>query len=67
MSQDVRDRLTTLYGMEVCETAIGENVSVAESPSLRRDVFSHSAASSGAKDYRALYDELKEQGFFRTA
>lgn len=64
MSQDVRDRLTALYGMEVCETAVGENVSVAESPSVQRDVFSHSASSSGAKDYRALYEELKEQGFF---
>ncbi|MFC5303381.1 ParA family protein [Azospira restricta] len=65
MSQDVRDRLTALYGMEVCETVIGENVAVAESPSLQRDVFAHSAASSGAKDYLALYEELKEQGFFR--
>lgn len=64
MSQDVRDKLTALYGMEVCETAIGENVSVAESPSVQRDVFSHSASSSGARDYLALYAELKEQGFF---
>lgn len=64
MSQDVRDKLTALYGMEVCETAIGENVSVAESPSVQRDVFSHSASSTGARDYLALYEELKEQGFF---
>ncbi|HEX5801610.1 MAG TPA: ParA family protein [Azospira sp.] len=64
MSQDVRDRLTSLFGMEVCETVIGENVAVAESPSLQRDVFTHSVGSSGAKDYRALYDELREQGFF---
>lgn len=64
MSQDVRDRLTSLFGMEVCETVIGENVAVAESPSLQRDVFTHNVGSSGAKDYRALYDELKEQGFF---
>lgn len=64
MSQDVRDKLTALYGMEVCETAVGENVSIAESPSVQRDVFSHSASSNGAKDYLALYEELKEQGFF---
>jgi chromosome partitioning protein len=64
MSQDVRDRLTSLYGMEVCETAISENVSVAESPSLQRDVFAHSENSSGARDYRTLYEELREQGFF---
>jgi len=64
MSQDVRDRLTALYGMEVCETVIGENVAVAESPSLQRDVFAHSGSSSGARDYQALHGELKEQGFF---
>lgn len=64
MSHDVRDKLTALYGMEVCETAIGENVSVAESPSLQRDVFRHNASSNGARDYLALYQELKEQGFF---
>lgn len=64
MSQDIRDRLLALYGMEVCETAIAENVAVAESPSLQRDVFSHNATSTGARDYLALYSELKEQGFF---
>lgn len=64
MSDEIRSRLTTLYGMEVCETAVGENVAVAESPALQRDVFAHHAASSGARDYQALYDELAEQGFF---
>lgn len=64
MSQDVHERLLALYGMEVCETTIGENVAVAESPSLQRDVFSHNAASSGARHYEELYRELQEQGFF---
>lgn len=64
MSQDIRDRLVNLYGMEVCDTAISENVTVAESPAIRSDVFRLNAASAGARDYRALYDELKEQGFF---
>lgn len=64
MSQDIHDKLLGQYGMEVCATTIGENVSVAESPSVQRDVFSHRASSSGAKDYQALYEELKEQGFF---
>ena len=51
MSQDIRDRLLGLYGMEVCETTIAENVAVAESPSLQRDVFSHNGASTGARDF----------------
>ncbi len=64
MSEEVQDRLRSRYASEVCETVISENVAVAESPSHRRDVFSHSASSVGAKDYLALYRELKQQGFF---
>lgn len=58
MSSDVRDQLLAQYGDEVCTTVIGENVSVAESPAMQRDVFSHSPSSSGARDYQALYQEL---------
>ena len=36
-------------------TAVAENVVVAESPSLQRDVFSHNASSNGP-DYHALYE-----------
>lgn len=63
MSEDVQNRLRTRYLGEVCETVISENVAVAESPSQNRDVFSHNASSVGAKDYTALYSELKRQGF----
>jgi chromosome partitioning protein len=63
MSEDVQDRLRSRYGDEVCRTVIAENVAIAESPSQNRDVFSHNASSIGAKDYAALYRELKQQGF----
>lgn len=63
MSDDIQNRLRDLYGNEVCNTVISENVAVAESPSVNRDVFSHNASSTGAKDYAALYRELKELGF----
>lgn len=63
MSEDVQDRLRSRYGDEVCKTVIAENVAIAESPSQNRDVFSHNASSIGAKDYAALYRELKQQGF----
>lgn len=62
MSEDVRTRLKERYGAEVCETVISENVSVAESPSLNRDVFRHSASSAGANDYMALFEELRRNG-----
>lgn len=61
MSADVQDQLRQRYDGEVCATVIAENVSVAESPSKNRDVFSHNAASSGARDYAALYAELRQQ------
>ena len=63
MSEDVQNRLRSRYGAEVCETVIAENVAVAESPSQNRDVFSHNASSAGARDYAALYRELKQLGF----
>ena len=61
MSDDVQEQLRTRYDGEVCTTVIAENVAVAESPSRNRDVFSHNPASSGARDYAALYEELQQQ------
>jgi len=63
MSEDVREKLRERYASEVCETAISENVSVAESPAKNRDIFSHNVASTGARDYATLYDELRRQRF----
>ncbi|MFZ2267180.1 MAG: ParA family protein [Azonexus sp.] len=62
MSDDVRNKLRERYGNEVCDTVISENVAVAESPSLNRDVFRHNASSNGAHDYRSLLDELQQRG-----
>ncbi|MBS1188288.1 MAG: ATPase involved in chromosome partitioning [Rhodocyclaceae bacterium] len=63
MSEDVRHRLLERYGDEVCQTVISENVTVAESPSLNRDVFRHNPSSAGAHDYLALHEELKGYGY----
>lgn len=63
MSEDVRGRLRERFGDEVCTTAISENVAVAESPSVRRDVFRHNAASAGAHDYQRLLEELCAGGY----
>ncbi|HEX8989815.1 MAG TPA: ParA family protein [Rhodocyclaceae bacterium] len=64
MSYEVLARLREQFGDEVCETTISENVAVAEAPALNRDVFSHDAASRGARDYESLRDELAAVGFF---
>ncbi len=65
MSDDVRNKLRDRYGDEVLDTVISENVAVAESPSLNRDVFRHNANSAGAHDYQALLAELIERGDFK--
>jgi chromosome partitioning protein len=62
MSDDVQRKLRDRYGDEVLETVISENVAVAESPSLNRDVFRHNASSAGAHDYQKLLTELVSRG-----
>jgi chromosome partitioning protein len=63
MSHQIFDELKARLGDDVCETRITENVSVAESPASKKDVFAHAPESRGAKDYDALLDELISTGF----
>jgi chromosome partitioning protein len=65
MSWDIDKQLRERFGEEVCETRIAENVSIAESPSFNRDVFSHAPGSRGAQDYAALLAELEGCGFLK--
>ena len=65
LSWEIDQQLRERYGAEVCHARIGENVSLAESPSQGRDVFEHAPASRGAQDYVALLDELETTGFLQ--
>lgn len=65
MSWQIEQQLREQYGAEVCETRIAENVSLAESPASKCDVFEHAPGSRGARDYAALLDELETSGFLR--
>jgi chromosome partitioning protein len=58
MSWAIDRMLRERLGLEVCETRIAENVSVAESPFHNRSVFGHAPESRGAQDYTALLEEL---------
>lgn len=64
LSFEVFDRLKDRYGDDLCDTRIGENVALAESPLHGKDVFHFAPSSQGAKDYKALTDELTAKGFF---
>ncbi len=59
MGEDIRRRLREEVGDDLCETVISENVAVAMSPSLGKDVFAYKSDSRGAQDYQALLDELR--------
>jgi len=64
MSWDILNTFKAHFGAELCESRIAENVSIAESPYNSADVFAHAPSSRGAADYRALFEELEQSGFF---
>jgi chromosome partitioning protein len=63
MSHDIVKQLEDHFGAELCLTRIRENVSIAESPALGKDIFSHAPNSHGAQDYADLLEELLSSGF----
>jgi chromosome partitioning protein len=65
LSHQIVEELQARYGTDMCATRIAENVALAESPSVRKDVFAHAPDSKGAKDYDALVDELIASGFIQ--
>jgi chromosome partitioning protein len=63
MSSEVADLMALAFRPEeICATRVAENVSLAESPAQRLDVFRHAPQSRGAKDYQALIEELVSAG-----
>ena len=67
MSHDIAEQLTERFGAELCQTRIGESVSLAESPARGLDIFSHAPQSRGARDYEQLLDELISSGFWEVS
>ena len=63
MSHDIAAQLHERFGPELCRTRVAENVAVAQSPAVGKDIFSHAPQSRGAADYEALLDELTGSGF----
>jgi chromosome partitioning protein len=63
MSHDIVEQLKSRFGAELCETRIAENVAIAESPAVGKDVFGYAPDSRGAQDYARLLEELLSSGF----
>lgn len=58
LNRDVVDIIYKYFGDSVFETKIRDNVALAEAPAQRKDIFTYSPDSVGAKDYLALAREI---------
>lgn len=65
MSTQVREQAQEAFGDDVLQTLISENVTVAESPSNKQDIFSYNSNSIGAVNYNSLLSELIAQGLIQ--
>ncbi|MCB5183588.1 ParA family protein [Methylobacillus gramineus] len=61
MTFQVQNKAKQLFGNDLLETVISENVSVAESPEYGIDIFRHQPNSTGAQNYLALLIELAQK------
>ncbi len=58
LNRDVVETIKKYFKDKVFETYIRDNVALAEAPAQRKDIFSYSPRSNGAKDYLAVAEEL---------
>lgn len=65
MAKEILDMAQAEFGGDVCRTYISENVSLAESPSVKKNIFEYAPSSRGAQDYDALLNELMADGFIK--
>jgi chromosome partitioning protein len=61
LNRDVVGTIKKYFGSKVFDTMIRDNVSLAEAPAQRKDIFSYNKNSLGAKDYYALCKEILER------
>jgi chromosome partitioning protein len=60
-AQDVVEQLRSRFGDKVYRTVIRENVRLAECPSFGQPITQYDSRSAGARDYRALAEEVINQ------
>lgn len=67
MTTEVELELRRIFGDEVLETKISENIALGESPQVGKNVFEYEPNSVGARDYMALYQELQALRYIHPA
>jgi len=58
LNRDVVGTIHKYFGAKVFDTKIRDTVALAEAPAQRKDIFSYSKNSNGAKDYLSLCQEV---------
>lgn len=58
LSKMVEQQLRATFGETIYKTKIRKNVAIAEAPLYAKDIVTYSPDSNGARDYRALADEI---------
>jgi chromosome partitioning protein len=66
MTFEVQKQAFANFGEDLLKTTISDNVSVAESPQHKKDIFSYHARSTGAQDYQSLASELISEQLIKT-
>ena len=61
LNRDVVDTIAKYFGDLVFETKIRNNISLAEAPAQRKDIFSYAPKSNGAEDYLAMAKEVESR------
>ncbi len=61
LNRDVVETIKKYFGEKVFDTLIRDNVSLAEAPSQRQDIFNYNRSSIGAADYMSLCEEILQR------
>lgn len=61
LNRDVVATIQKYFGEKVFKTLIRDNVTLAEAPAQRQDIFAYAKSSNGAKDYLNLCKEILER------
>mgnify|MGYP000158759745 CR=1 FL=1 len=61
LNRDVVATIQKYFGEKVFKTLIRDNVTLAEAPAQRKDIFAYAKRSNGAKDYLELCKEIMQR------
>jgi len=64
LAQEVREKIVSYFPDNVLFTHIRETVALAESPGFGQSIFEYKSSSNGAKDYKALAEDMVNENIY---